>query len=110
MLQSSDIRAKIANGELKNINLIIKADVQGSLEALKGIFNSINIEGVTTTLVRSAIGTISESDVRLAQTSDAIIIGFNVRANRIIKDLADSVGVQIMNYDIIYKFKEDLEA
>lgn len=110
MLQSSDIRAKIANGELKNINLIIKADVQGSLEALKGIFNSINIEGVTTTLVRSAIGTISESDVRLAQTSNAIIIGFNVRANRIIKDLADSVGVQIMNYDIIYKFKEDLEA
>lgn len=110
MLQSSDIRAKIANGELKNINLIIKADVQGSLEALKGIFNSINIEGVTTTLVRSAIGTISESDVRLAQTSDAIIIGFNVRANRIIKDLVDSVGVQIMNYDIIYKFKEDLEA
>ncbi|RCT49225.1 translation initiation factor IF-2 [Ureaplasma parvum] len=109
MLQSSDIRTKIANGELKNINLIIKADVQGSLEALKGIFSSINIEGVTTTLIRSAIGTISESDVRLAQTSDAIIIGFNVRASRIIKDLADSVGVQIMNYDIIYKFKEDLE-
>ena len=109
MLQSSDMRTKIANGELKNINLIIKADVQGSLEALKGIFSSINIEGVTTTLIRSAIGTISESDVRLAQTSDAIIIGFNVRASRIIKDLADSVGVQIMNYDIIYKFKEDLE-
>ena len=109
MLQSSDIRTKIANGELKNINLIIKADVQGSLEALKGIFSSINIEGVTTTLIRSAIGTVSESDVRLAQTSDAIIIGFNVRASRIIKDLADSVGVQIMNYDIIYKFKEDLE-
>lgn len=109
MLQSSDIRTKIANGELKNINLIIKADVQGSLEALKGIFSSINIQGVTTTLIRSAIGTISESDVRLAQTSDAIIIGFNVRASRIIKDLADSVGVQIMNYDIIYKFKEDLE-
>ncbi|WP_303923415.1 translation initiation factor IF-2 [Ureaplasma parvum] len=110
MFQSSDIRTKIANGELKNINLIIKADVQGSLEALKGIFSSINIEGVTTTLIRSAIGTISESDVRLAQTSNAIIIGFNVRASRIIKDLADSVGVQIMNYDIIYKFKEDLES
>lgn len=107
--QSSDLKQKIANGELKNINLIIKADVQGSLEALKGIFAKIDIEGVTTTVVRSAIGAISESDVRLAQTSNATIIGFNVRPTRQIKDLADSNGVEIMTYNIIYKFKEDLE-
>lgn len=108
--QTVDLRQKIIDGELKNINLIIKADVQGSLEALKGMFNNMNIDGVTTTLVRSAIGSISESDIRLAQTSNAIIVGFNIRPTRQMKELADSVGVEIMTYNVIYKFKEDLEA
>lgn len=105
-----DLKQKIADGELKNINLIIKADVQGSLEALKGIVAGIEINGATSSLIRSAIGQISESDIRLAQTSNAVIIGFNIRPSRLIKELADSVGIKIVSYEVIYKFKEDLES
>ncbi|MCV3728310.1 translation initiation factor IF-2 [Ureaplasma miroungigenitalium] len=108
MNQAASIREKILSGELKNINLIVKADVQGSLEAIKGVLEKIEMEGVTTTLIRAAIGGVTESDIRLAQTSQALIIGFNVRPNRVIKEIADDARVDIYSYEIIYKFKEDL--
>ncbi|MCV3754046.1 translation initiation factor IF-2 [Ureaplasma zalophigenitalium] len=108
MNQAASIREKILSGELKNINLIVKADVQGSLEAIKGVLEKIDMQGVTTTLIRAAIGGVSESDIRLAQTSQALIIGFNVRPNRVIKEIADDARVDIYSYEIIYKFKEDL--
>lgn len=110
MVNNLELKQKIADGELKNINLIIKADVQGSLEALKGIVSGIEINGATSSLIRSAIGQISESDIRLAQTSNAVIVGFNIRPSRLIKELADSVGIKIVSYEVIYKFKEDLES
>ncbi|MCV3743330.1 translation initiation factor IF-2 [Ureaplasma sp. ES3154-GEN] len=106
--QTDSVREKIKSGELKNINLIVKADVQGSLEAIRGMLDKIEMDGVTTTLIRAAIGGITESDIRLAQTSQALIIGFNVRANRTMKEIADDAHVDIYSYEIIYKFKEDL--
>ncbi|WP_031489394.1 translation initiation factor IF-2 [Ureaplasma canigenitalium] len=105
---SNDLKQKILDGELKNINIIIKADVQGSLEALKAIASQVEVDGANCTIVRSAVGGISESDVLLAQTSNAIIIGFNVRPSRTIKDFSESSNVDIMTYDVIYHFKEDL--
>ena len=105
----SSIREKIVAGELKNLNVIIKADVHGSLEAIKGTINKINIEGATVTIIRAAIGQITESDVRLAQTSDAIIISFNIKANKAISELATNSNVLIYFFDIIYKLKDELE-
>lgn len=105
----SSVREKIANGELKNLNVIIKADVQGSLEAIKGTISKINIEGATVSIIRSAIGQITESDIRLAQTSEAIIISFNIKANKAISELANNSNVLIYFFDIIYKLKDELE-
>ncbi len=105
----SSVREKIASGELKNLNVIIKADVQGSLEAIKGTINKINIEGATVTIIRAAIGQITESDIRLAQTSEAIIISFNIKANKAISELATNSNVLIYFFDIIYKLKDEIE-
>ncbi len=106
---SEELRDKIASGELKNINILVKADVQGSLEAIKQMIPKIEINGAHLSLIRSATGAITETDIRLAQASNAIIIGFNIRPQRIIKDLATQVNVDIKTYDIIYKMKEELE-
>ncbi len=105
----ANVREQIANGELKNLNIILKADVQGSLEAIKGTINKINIEGATITTIRAAIGPVTESDIRLAQTSNAIIISFNIKANKAMSELANNSNVLIYFFDIIYKLKEELE-
>ena len=94
----------------KQLNIIIKADVQGMLEAIKSMITKIDVEGANIIVVRSAVGGITETDVRLAQASKAMIIGFNIRPNRIIKDLTDQTKVEVRTYDIIYKLKEDLES
>lgn len=94
----------------KQLNIIIKADVQGMLEAIKSMIAKIDVEGANIIVVRSAVGGITETDVRLAQASKAMIIGFNIRPNRIIKDLTDQTKVEVRTYDIIYKLKEDLES
>lgn len=93
----------------KQLNIIIKSDVHGTLEAIKQMVNKINIEGTNLNIVRSAIGAITETDVRLSQASGAIIIAFNVRPSKTIRDLANQVKIEILTYDIIYKLKEDLE-
>ena len=96
--------------EHKELNLIIKADVQGSLEALKGAVSKINVEDIKINIIRGGVGAITETDVILAQASNAIIIGFNVRPNGQVKNAADNSHVEIRLYNIIYKFLEDIEA
>ncbi len=104
-----DIFAKIQEG-VKEINVIVKADVNGSSEAVKNSLEKIEVEGVKVKVLRSSVGAITESDVVLANASNAIIIGFNIRPNNSIKDYAKEQGVEIRLYDIIYKAVEDMEA
>lgn len=92
----------------KQFNIIVKADVQGSLEAIKGMINKTEIPGTQINILRSAIGAISESDIQLSKASNGIIIGFNVKPSKIVKDIADEQKIHIYFYNIIYKFKEDL--
>lgn len=94
---------------MKEINVIIKADVNGSSEALKSSLEKIDVSGVKINVIRSSVGAITESDVVLASASDALIIGFNVRANNKTMDIAKGYGVEVRYYDIIYKVVEDME-
>jgi len=94
----------------KEVNIIIKADVKGSVEALKNSLEKINVEGVKINVIRSDIGTVTESDVVLANASQAIIIGFNVSLSKETKEIAEYYNVDIHLYNIIYKAIEDVEA
>lgn len=107
--KNSTLRQQIEDGVVKNLKIILKTDVHGSLEAIKSMISKINIENAHVDIVRSAIGGITETDVRLAQTSQAIIIGFNIRPTRLVKDLSEQEKIEIKTYDVIYKLKEDLE-
>lgn len=93
----------------KEINIVLKTDVKGSEEAVKNAILKINVEGVKINVIRSGVGTITLSDVVLAQASNAIIIGFNVSPSNQTKDSAKSYGVEIRLYNIIYKVVEELE-
>ncbi len=104
-----DIFAKIQDG-VKEVNVIIKADVNGSAEAVKGSLEKIEVDGVRVKVIRSSVGAITESDIVLAGASNAIIVGFNIRPNNAIKDTAKENGVEIRLYDIIYKAVEEMEA
>lgn len=104
-----DLFSKIGEG-LKEINVLIKADVHGSSEAVKNSLEKIEVEDVRVKVVRSGVGAITESDIVLARASNAIIIGFNVRPNQAIKDYAEENGVEIRLYNIIYKAVEEIEA
>ena len=97
------------NDGLKEIKVILKTDVNGSLEAVRKSLEKIEVEGVKISVIRGAVGAITESDVVLAQASDAIIIGFNVRGSNKVMDLAKEYNVEIRLYDIIYKVVEDME-
>ena len=108
-LSLEDIFAKIQDG-VKEINVIIKADVNGSAEAVKNSFEKIDVEGVKVKVIRSSVGAITESDIVLANASNAILVGFNVRPNNAIKEYAKENGVEIRLYDIIYKAVEEMEA
>ena len=103
-----DLFSKIQSGQ-KEINVILKADVRGSEEAVKHSLEKIDVEGVKIRVIRSGIGTITESDVVLANASDAIIIGFNVVPSAITKEVAKQYGVDIRLYTIIYKVIEEME-
>ncbi len=103
-----DLFAKIKSGQ-KEINVVLKADVRGSEEAVKSSLEKIDIEGVRVNVIRSGIGTITESDVVLANASNAIIIGFNVMPSAITKEVAKEYGVDIRLYTIIYKAIEEME-
>ena len=93
----------------KEIKVIVKADVNGSSEAVKNSLEKITVEDVKVNVIRSTVGAITESDIVLANASNAIIIGFNVRPTNSIKDYAKEQGVEIRLYDIIYKVVEDME-
>mgnify|MGYP004612697959 CR=1 FL=1 len=103
------IFAKIQDGA-KEVNVIVKADVNGSAEAVKSSLEKIDVEGVNVKVIRSSVGAITESDIVLASASNAIIIGFNIRPNNSIKDYAKEQNVEIRLYDIIYKAVEEMEA
>lgn len=104
-----DIFAKIQDG-VKEINVIIKADVNGSAEAVKNSLEKIEVDGVRVKVIRSSVGAITESDIVLASASNAIIVGFNIRPNNAIREYAKDKGVEIRLYDIIYKAVEEMEA
>lgn len=103
------LNQQIKDGIIKDLKIILKTDVHGSLEAIKSMISKIEVENAHLTIVRAAIGNITETDIRLAQTTHAIIIGFNIRPSRQIKDLSDQEKVEIKTYDVVYKLKEDLE-
>ena len=96
-------------GEVKSVNVIIKADVQGSVEALAASLQKIEVEGVKVTIVHSAVGAINESDITLAEASNAVIIGFNVRPTPQARQQAESDSVEIRLHSIIYKVIEEVE-
>jgi translation initiation factor IF-2 len=100
---------KIQEGT-KEINIVLKADVKGSEEAVKNALQKIDVSGVKINIIRSGTGTITESDIVLANASDAIIIGFNVRPTTKTSEVAKEYNVDVRLYDIIYKVVEELEA
>lgn len=104
-----DLFNKIKEGN-KEINVIIKADVNGSSEAVKNALEKLDVEGVKVNVIRSSVGAIKESDIVLAKASNAIVIGFNVRPNNTLKEYAKDQGVEIRLYNIIYKVVEEMEA
>ena len=104
-----DLFNRVAEGQ-KEINIILKADVKGSEEAVKNSLLKLDVEGIKINVIRSGIGTVSESDVSLADASKAIIIGFNIRPDHKITEMAKDKGIDIRLYDIIYKVVEEMEA
>ena len=105
-----DIFTQIQKGETATLNLIVKADVNGSLEAVTESLRKLEREDVKLAFVHRAVGRITENDIQLAATSNATIIGFNVRPERKARELADVENVEIRSYEIIYKLIEDIEA
>ena len=105
-----DIFEQIQKGEAATLNLIVKADVNGSLEAVTESLRKLEREDVRLAFVHRAVGRITENDIQLAATSNATIIGFNVRPERKAREMAEAEGVEIRSYEIIYKLIEDIEA
>lgn len=104
-----DLADQIKEGDIKEVNIIIKADVNGSAEAVRSSMEKLQVGEVRTNVIRATAGAISESDIMLANASNAIIYGFNVRPNAAIKKLAEENGVSIRLHNIIYKALEELE-
>ena len=104
-----DVFNKIAEGEMKGLNIIVKADVQGSVEAVKQSLEKISNEEVKVNVIHAQAGAIKESDIMLAESSGAIIIGFNVRPDSNAKQIAERSGVDIKLYRVIYEAIEDVE-
>lgn len=105
-----DLFDKIKEGNLKELNLIVKADVQGSVEAVKQSLEKLSNDEVLVKVIHGGVGAINESDVVLASASNAIIIGFDVRPDAVAKQTADREGVDIRLYKVIYQAIEDVEA
>ncbi|MBO5480468.1 MAG: translation initiation factor IF-2 [Clostridia bacterium] len=105
-----DIFAQVEEGKMKNLNLIVKGDVQGSVEAVKQSLEKLSNEEVRVKVIHAAAGAINEGDVMLADSANAIIIGFNVRPDTKAKKIAESSKVDVRSYRIIYELIEDMEA
>ncbi|MCI4626215.1 MAG: translation initiation factor IF-2 [Candidatus Magnetoovum sp. WYHC-5] len=108
-LNLDDVYAKIKEQEIKELNIIVKGDVQGSVEAVKGSMDGIKHEEVKVRVIHTAIGGINESDVMLASASNAIILGFNVRADVKAQRLAEREGVDVRFYNVIYDAIDDIK-
>ena len=106
----NDLFAQIKEGELKELTLIVKADVQGSVEAVKASLEKLSNEEVRVRVIHGAVGAINESDIMLATTSNAIIVGFNVRPDAAARDSAARNGVDMRMYRVIYDCIEEIEA
>jgi translation initiation factor IF-2 len=100
----------LGEGGMQDLNLVVKADVAGSVEALKEALARLSTEEVRVNVVRSGVGAITDSDVMLASASDGILLGFNVRPTNTAKQTAEREGVEIRTYDVIYKALEEIEA
>ncbi|WP_175638885.1 translation initiation factor IF-2 [Metabacillus schmidteae] len=109
-LSLDDLFEQIKQGDIKDINLIVKADVQGSVEALAAALQKIDVEGVRVKIIHTGVGAITESDIILAAASNAIVIGFNVRPDAGAKKTADVEEVDIRLHRIIYKVIEEIES
>lgn len=105
-----DLFSQMKEGEVVDLNIIVKADVNGTAEAVKGSLEKINVEGAKVHVIRSTVGAISESDILLASASNAIIYGFNVRPDANVRRKAEEEGVEIRLHNIIYKMIEEIEA
>lgn len=109
-LTLSDIRHRIALGSFKELNIIVKGDTDGSIEALSDSFIKLSTEKIKVDVIYKAVGQISESDVTLADASDALIVGFQVRPSAAARKLADQEGVEINTYSVIYDAIEDVKS
>lgn len=109
-LSLDDLYSQIKEGEMIDLNIIVKADVQGTAEAVKASLEKIGVDGVRVNVIRSTAGGISESDVLLASASQAIIYGFNVRPNAKVRQKAEEEGIEIRLHNIIYKMVEEIET
>ncbi|MFN6954506.1 MAG: translation initiation factor IF-2 [Acetobacteraceae bacterium] len=105
----ADMLAKIQAGEQKEVAVVVKADVQGSAEAISVVLGKLGNEEVKVRVLHSAVGQITESDIQLAKASDAVIVAFNVRATAQARELAQKEGVEIRYYSIIYEVADDIE-
>jgi len=105
-----DLFDKIKEGDLKELNIIIKADVHGSIEALRGSLLKLSNEEVKVNIIHANVGTITESDILLASASNAIILGFNVRPSSAVQNMAEKEKVDMKTYQIIYEAISDVEA
>ncbi|WP_335870757.1 translation initiation factor IF-2 [Bacillus sp. 2205SS5-2] len=101
---------QMKQGEMKELNVVLKADVQGSLEAVAAALHKIDVEGVNIKVIHTAVGAINESDITLAAASNAVVIGFNVRPDVNAKRAAEAEGVDVRLHRIIYKVIEEIEA
>lgn len=109
-LSLDDLYSQIKEGEMIDLNIIVKADVQGTAEAVKASLEKIDVDGVRVNVIRSTAGGISESDVLLASASQAIIYGFNVRPNAKVRQKVEEEGIEIRLHNIIYKMVEEIET
>lgn len=105
-----DLFSQMKSGEVVDLNIIVKADVNGTAEAVKSSLEKIDVEGARVNVIRSTVGAISESDILLASASNAIIYGFNVRPDANVRRKADEEGVEIRLHQVIYKMVEEIEA
>jgi len=104
-----DIFSKVKQGDVKELALILKTDVQGSMEALQGMINKLSTSEVKARVIHAAVGGVNESDVLLAQTTKAIIIGFNVRPDTAAQAKSKQLGIEIRSYSIVYELVDDLK-
>ena len=104
-----DINKAYQDGDAKELNLIVKGDTQGSVEAIRQSLEKLDVNGIKVNVIRASVGAITDTDVTLADASNAIIIGFNVRPNGLVRESAKNAGVEIRLYNIIYKLLEEIE-